>query len=300
MRFFFFIEPAFNLVDYFNYRLLFMLVLLGVPMKSSHAEKSTKERIEVRFLCSIAEPTHFIIFDVPSFQFHKAWLERRAAMKALYYNQLNDSNSNNDRTFLPNYYRRIMKYGNENEGSPNWKELKSINTVDRKHRIKMQKESASRNEVLQSDSEEDAAGLTTTKPIDQLAVESTSTQQIIRTERPISTTTVAIETTSMKPEASSTQRSSTETYRVVTSTRPDVSSANDTSREVKKVMAAENRTADASPKKEMSRSSSERVLTARPAPVQPKAFWSRWQPWTGCSRSCGGGVMSQSRQCLSR
>lgn len=31
-----------------------------------------------------------------------------------------------------------------------------------------------------------------------------------------------------------------------------------------------------------------------------KATWGRWHPWTICSRSCGGGVMSQSRVCLSR
>lgn len=30
------------------------------------------------------------------------------------------------------------------------------------------------------------------------------------------------------------------------------------------------------------------------------AIWGRWQKWTKCSRNCGGGVMSQSRQCLSR
>lgn len=30
------------------------------------------------------------------------------------------------------------------------------------------------------------------------------------------------------------------------------------------------------------------------------AGWGRWQKWTKCSRSCGGGVMSQSRFCLSR
>lgn len=30
------------------------------------------------------------------------------------------------------------------------------------------------------------------------------------------------------------------------------------------------------------------------------AIWGRWQKWTKCSRSCAGGVMSQSRQCLSR
>lgn len=30
------------------------------------------------------------------------------------------------------------------------------------------------------------------------------------------------------------------------------------------------------------------------------AGWGRWQKWTKCSRSCGGGVMSQSRLCLSR
>lgn len=30
------------------------------------------------------------------------------------------------------------------------------------------------------------------------------------------------------------------------------------------------------------------------------AAWGRWQKWTKCSRSCGGGVMSQSRHCLSR
>lgn len=31
-----------------------------------------------------------------------------------------------------------------------------------------------------------------------------------------------------------------------------------------------------------------------------RAAWGRWYSWTSCSRSCGGGVMSQSRECLSR
>lgn len=30
------------------------------------------------------------------------------------------------------------------------------------------------------------------------------------------------------------------------------------------------------------------------------AMWGRWEKWTKCSRSCGGGVMSQFRPCLSR
>lgn len=30
------------------------------------------------------------------------------------------------------------------------------------------------------------------------------------------------------------------------------------------------------------------------------SIWGRWQKWTKCSRSCGGGVMSQTRHCLSR
>lgn len=33
---------------------------------------------------------------------------------------------------------------------------------------------------------------------------------------------------------------------------------------------------------------------------QSNAIWGRWQKWTKCSRSCGGGVMSQSRLCLNR
>lgn len=32
----------------------------------------------------------------------------------------------------------------------------------------------------------------------------------------------------------------------------------------------------------------------------PNAMWGRWQKWTKCSRSCGGGVMAQTRHCLSR
>lgn len=30
------------------------------------------------------------------------------------------------------------------------------------------------------------------------------------------------------------------------------------------------------------------------------AMWGRWEKWTKCSRSCGGGIMSQFRPCLSR
>lgn len=48
------------------------------------------------------------------------------------------------------------------------------------------------------------------------------------------------------------------------------------------------------------------VTVNNPKRVQQKsrrvsnAGWGRWQKWTKCSRSCGGGVMSQSRSCLSR
>lgn len=47
---------------------------------------------------------------------------------------------------------------------------------------------------------------------------------------------------------------------------------------------------------------SNRVQTVRkPKPRKlSNAVWGRWQKWTKCSRSCGGGIMSQSRDCLSR
>lgn len=38
----------------------------------------------------------------------------------------------------------------------------------------------------------------------------------------------------------------------------------------------------------------------RPNRPNAKAAWGRWHSWTTCSRSCGGGVMSQRRECLSR
>lgn len=34
--------------------------------------------------------------------------------------------------------------------------------------------------------------------------------------------------------------------------------------------------------------------------TQMIAAWSQWQPWTECSRNCGGGVMSQTRECTLR
>lgn len=52
------------------------------------------------------------------------------------------------------------------------------------------------------------------------------------------------------------------------------------------------------------------VTADHPKGVQPanrakarrlsNAIWGKWQKWTKCSRSCGTGVMSQSRHCLSR
>lgn len=42
------------------------------------------------------------------------------------------------------------------------------------------------------------------------------------------------------------------------------------------------------------------VNQTKPTRRRFRASWGKWQQWTTCSRSCGGGVMSQTRECLSR
>lgn len=224
-------------------------------------------------------------------------------MKATY-SQLNSSNTIGDRTYLPNYYHRIVKYRNDNERMRNRIGLKSINPQDYQHRMKMYKESSRRNEVLQSDSEEDASAAGTTKPIDQLAVETTSKQfSISRIEGNTKKPNVAdvISTESSRDISSTTADSITitdtnvDTTTNISSNKPPLDVNNN---QTKDMSSTESTVSVVTMNKStnISRRGSIRKSTA----VLSKAVWGRWQPWTDCSRHCGGGVMSQSRPCLSR
>ncbi|XP_032595100.2 thrombospondin type-1 domain-containing protein 4-like isoform X1 [Drosophila grimshawi] len=48
-------------------------------------------------------------------------------------------------------------------------------------------------------------------------------------------------------------------------------------------------------------SSTTSTTTKRPKPkVRPFPRWANWNPWSDCSRSCGGGIMHQTRKCIDR
>lgn len=223
-------------------------------------------------------------------------------MKALYYNQQDTPNSTNDRTYLPNYYR-IMNYRNDNEVIPNWKELKTLDMQEQQHRMKVPKQISSPNEVLQSDSDEDASATTTIatkRPIDQLAIESTSTQQIMRTERPIPTAPTPMEEQSTKEPTTLTTTATMASTTIIASKKTTLTTraTTTTAAVTKPNVGTTNVTSLAFDRKKLLGSGNS--INSPKNTQRSNAFWGRWQAWTSCSRSCGGGVMSQSRSCLSR
>lgn len=184
-----------------------------------------------------------------------------------------------------------MKFRKENELLSTWKELKSLKSAEKpKYQLK-HKEPAIRNEVLQSDTENEI--ISTTKPIDQLATDSVN---ILRVTRPINDDTTW---------ASSTEPLSTTTeYTTVTET-DDLYSSIAATTENLKGFTSHSKEKMIGPTIAGSQQKGNDTMRISKMPinlnkVRPNAIWGKWQPWTECSRSCGGGVMSQSRQCLNR
>lgn len=231
------------------------------------------------------------------FQLHKAWLDRRAALKALYYNQMNDSNSY-DRIFLPNHNRKVVKFRKENELLTGWKELKSLKLPDKpQYRSKYNKDSAIRNEVLQSESDEEM--ISTTTPIDQLATDSVSMMKITR---PIIDETTMASSTETLPTTSEYTTATKINEDLYSSINPRTSITATTMNP--KGFASERGRINGPLMVNASTEANSAMGTSK-LPInlnklRPNAIWGKWQPWTECSRSCGGGVMSQSRQCLNR
>lgn len=224
---------------------------------------------------------------------HKAWLERRAALKAHYLKNQNIS-AHNERIFLPTYYEKVAKLRKESIPLSPWKETKSLKPDN--HRFKFRKEPVSRNEVLPLENEDSSVAPTS---LEKLLTTETPSKPVTSTEHTRTTTYYSVELTTQRSEVSLITESSSASS--LTSTQTDSISL---VADITSLPKEDNGITEATltPPTFIANISDHNAI-GKPkssAKNRPNALWGRWMHWTECSRSCGGGVMSQSRQCFNR
>lgn len=189
-----------------------------------------------------------------------------------------------------------MKFRKDNEVLSGWKELKSIKSLDKQHREFTNKELPSRNEVLQPELDDEIL-ITTIKPIDQLATDAIHILNAVKVNAPKpSTTMINLQTTPKQYESLTNIENSTNNPTIISGSHVvhnhNVSDNNNNKtndESLNKILLNNNGTV-----------ASSKTVTQATANTRPYAYWGKWQSWTECSRECGGGIMSQSRSCLSR
>lgn len=213
------------------------------------------------------------------FQLHKAWLEKRATLKSLQLNNMTTS-----AVFMPSrkFYSDVNKFKKYDVRK---NEVISIENKDNERQdditISPKKESRS-NEVFNV------------------------SRTTITTSTPRTTPTSISTTFSTTPTPTTTEPITKSTVETTLGTTPmhrvEYVTENVLSKEIFKNNSTELR------QHSKSLFSSRRKYevpenhrnTFRKRQHERNSKWGQWQPWTNCSRSCGGGVMSQTRNCLSR
>lgn len=226
-----------------------------------------------------------------NFQIHKTWLEQRAARKQLYLQSfVNGTISNDNNNLWPLYYRHHKHDLNasfRNDKKP--KPLKStLLNHHRRIKSKNKQQSLSKNPLITNDISEDSKIHLTTVTISPLTIDST-TNGITK-----STGELNLNITSTTPKMTSTPNDHIKLFisnETTTSKKYDELPTTTEHSFSYNVVDKSNRSLNESRRRQNSTKTKTKISNA---------LWGRWQKWTKCSRNCGGGVMSQSRHCLSR
>lgn len=208
-----------------------------------------------------------------NFQLHKAWLERRAERKRLH---LQQQISKNNQTQATELWRSFYHHTNDDDLNEitKPKRMKSSSLLGlrlkSKYRNKYQKFQSSdvspKNDSIQSPK-------TTAIPYETKTVNATQSTIELSTEKRI-----------FEPKIDS-----------ITSNAL-LNGINSTNKPIEPIPT----TTEYSITYNATVNGVTQSLNATKQRKLSNAIWGRWQKWTKCSRSCGAGVMSQSRQCLSR
>lgn len=218
------------------------------------------------------------------FQLHKSWLAERAALKKQYLQTFSTNSTSSNIPFDPLYYRRLYKLSKETK-------LKDSEHIKAPHPYALNKTQltkkfhASDNDVLPID--------------DSKETTDTSVQQVTTILLPYSSTSIE---TILKDNVTEPPRhlhSSTTGEFDATTERREVLSLNTPNADFSNQVTESIKLPPSTTVSKNRRPGSGSVGRSRIS-RKSKGVWGQWQPWTQCSRSCGGGVMSQSRQCLNR
>lgn len=215
-----------------------------------------------------------------AFQYHKKWLQERRSMKKNLLLRSQNSDAS-DLSLSTTKYRPPLLY--QRKKNP-WTESKNFN--ENQLNTAMAHKSV-QNDVLQQS--------------DMIKAREDSENDVTYTMPTTATTTTTGESVSVQNEILSARRRADLLDTTTASTMPTNRMANVTPISIP-ALASDNNVVKAvieSSTAEHPNINGTR-LDSRTNRRVAKAAWGRWHRWTTCSRSCGGGVMSQSRECLSR
>lgn len=225
-----------------------------------------------------------LYFFLHIFQYHKRWLQERRSMKKNLHlrSQILDAS---DLSQSMSKYRPSLLY--QRKKIP-WNDTKSKYFNENQLDTPIERKSVQNDVLPHSDvikvREESENDVTYTMP----------------TTATTTTTTTTGESVSVQNEILSARRRADLLATTTASTMPTNRMANVTPISIP-VLASDNNVVKAVIESPAGQPNMNRTrVDARTNRRVAKAAWGRWHPWTICSRSCGGGVMSQTRECLSR
>lgn len=224
------------------------------------------------------------------FQYHQKWLQERRSMKKNMYLRSHHADAS-DRFLSTTNYRPLMLNHRKKNLRNDTKSAKMSKYFNSNQLDMPKRQKSVQNDFFQQPNEmkgqtEFENDITYTVPT---TVSTTTT-----------TTTMAGPMVSVQNEVLSAHRHNDLLPTTATSTMPTNRMVNVTPISIP-ALADNNSVVKAVIESPTERPNINRTRAAsRPNSRIVKAAWGRWHPWTTCSRSCGGGVMSQTRECLSR